>query len=697
MTLLPQHRELIEASGINEGIAAQRGYFSVSEPKELAGMFGPSQRLAPGLVIPVLDVLGERVFYQLRPDNPRVKNGRILKYESPAGAGMAIDVPPSTRPHLQNPKVTLWITEGVRKADALASVGLRAVALLGVWNWRGKGDGGGTAALPDWESIALNDQRKVVICFDSDAFQNPDIHKATERLGRWLEKRGAEVSFVYLPSGTDGGKVGVDDFLAAGNDRDALLARVVREWRALPSDAQSNGKPPEGPLLPTGQLLDAVAEVLDHYVRLPSRRAALAISLWTLHTWALDGAHATPYLVVQSPTKRSGKTRLQETLELLVRDPWMIAAASESAMFRKIAEQRPTLLLDEVDAIFSGKAENAESLRGLLNAGNRPRAVVARTVGEGSNLKSVDFPVYCAKVLAGIGTDRWPDTILDRSIRITLQRKKADESVARFRYRKAHAETEELRAALAVWAVEHTQTLHDAEPELPDELDDRAAEGWEALFAIADLAGVESGEQARKAAIGLAKDAPEDEDGGGVLLLKTLKAMFGDALALRTEAIIESLTDDDELPFGGYRKGLGIDSRGLAKLLKPFGIKPKTLRFGEVTAKGYNRSEFSEAWERYCTEPNARAQHADPPGDGSLSVTSVTTALQSQNPAILDPSQKPNVTDSKPAAIPHSRADVTGVTDKNAQPGPDGTIEPSMGTEEDAFVAEVLARYGGGS
>ena len=88
----------------------------------------------------------------------------------------------------------------------------------------------------------------------------------------------------------------------------------------------------------------------------------------------------------------------------------MIAAASESAMFRKIAEQRPTLMLDEVDAIFAGKAENAESLRGLLNAGNRPRAAVARVVGEGSNLKSVDFPVYCPKVLAGIGTDRWPDT-----------------------------------------------------------------------------------------------------------------------------------------------------------------------------------------------------------------------------------------------------------------------------------------------
>jgi len=685
-TLLPQHRELIEASAISEEVAKARGYFSVTEPKELNGMFGPSQRLAPGLVIPVLDAYGERVFFQLRPDNPRVKDGRILKYENPAGRTMVIDVPPATRRHLQNPKVTLWITEGIRKADSLASIGLRAVALNGAWNWRGKGEDGGTTALADWEAIALNDRRKVVICFDSDAFQNPGVHKATERLGRWLEKRGAEVSFVYLPPGEDGSKIGVDDFLAAGNGKEELLARVVREWRPLPSDPTSNGKPPEGPLLPTGQLLDAVAEVLDRYVRLPSRRAALAVALWVLHTWALDGAHATPYLVIQSPVKRSGKTRLQETLELLVRDPWMIAAASESAMFRKIAEQRPTLILDEVDAIFAGKAENAESLRGLLNAGNRPRAAVARVVGEGANLKTVDFPVYCAKVLAGIGTDRWPDTILDRSIRVTLKRKKGDESVARFRHRKAHAETEALRAALAVWAAEHTQALHDAEPELPDELDDRAAEGWEALFAIADLGGEKFGEQARLAAVGLAKEAPADEDGQGVLLLQVLKGMFADTATLHTEKIIKDLNESEEQPFGGYRKGLGIDSRGLAKLLKPFEIRPKTIRFGEVTAKGYERRQFSDAWERYCATPAKAAQHHSGPDSSSLSVTTVTTAPQSQKPGISDPSQTPDVTDGESAQIPHSNADVTDVTAENARTGAKHVDEP--------IVAALSARLG---
>ena len=565
----------------------------------------------------------------------------------------------------------LIITEGVRKADAAASIGLRAIDLLGVWGFRGNNGEGGITVLDAWNAIALNSERPVYICFDSDAMTKAGVHSALKALTRFLEARGAMVRIIYLPNGDDGRKTGLDDFLAAGNGRDDLLALASDALRPLASDTQTADRPPEGPLLPTEQLLRDIVAVLDRYVRLPSRSAALAIALWSLHTWALDGAHATPYLVIQSPTKRSGKTRLQETLELIVRDPWMIAAASESAMFRKIAEKRPTLILDEVDAIFAGKAENAESLRGILNAGNRPRAVVSRVVGEGANLKSQDFPVYCAKVLAGIGTDRWPDTILDRSIRVTLQRKKADETVTRFRYRKAHAETESLRNALAVWAAEHTQALHDAEPDLPDELDDRSAEGWEALFAIADLAGL--GDEARKAAAKLAKDAPDDEDGHGVLLLKTLKGLFGDASGLHTETITKSLNESEELPFGGYRRGLGIDPRGLSKLLGPFGIKSERIRLGEVNARGYKAEKLSEAWERYCTEPKKDSTATDAPDTGFLSGAYGTTAPQSQIAAISDLEQSADVPDRKQAANPHSRANVPDVPGRNGKPGP-GTL-----------------------
>ncbi len=308
--LLPQHRQLIEDSGISEDVAVARGYFSVSEPKDLVGMFGPSQRLAPGLVIPVFNVYGETVYFQLRPDEPRVKDGRRLKYETPARAPMVIDVPPSTRPHLRNPKVTLWVTEGIRKADALASVGLRSVALLGVWNWRGRGDDGGSAALADWEAIALNDKRKVVICFDSDAFENPGVHAATERLGRMLEHRGAEVAFVYLPAAEDGSKVGVDDYLAAGASKEDLLGLVVREWRPLPSQRRT-GAPAREPAEP--RTLAEVLAAFHKWMYLPDEGAVLA-AVGAVAANMLDGDPV--WLLIVGPPSGGKSEIVQSTAEI---------------------------------------------------------------------------------------------------------------------------------------------------------------------------------------------------------------------------------------------------------------------------------------------------------------------------------------------------------------------------------------------
>ena len=144
--LLPQHRELIRASAISEEVALGRGYASVTEKRELNGLFGPVQQRVPGLLIPLHDVYGERRSYQLRPDDPRIgKDGKAVKYETPRGLKMMLDCPPSTLQHIRNPRTRIFVCEGVRKADSLASVGLRAIALLGVDCWRGTNE---TAARP---------------------------------------------------------------------------------------------------------------------------------------------------------------------------------------------------------------------------------------------------------------------------------------------------------------------------------------------------------------------------------------------------------------------------------------------------------------------------------------------------------------------------------------------------------------------
>jgi hypothetical protein len=256
------------------------------------------------------------------------------------------------------------------------------------------------------------------------------------------------------------------------------------------AEAASNGvKPNQAVVAPdTADVLDEIIALISKYVVLPSEAATLAVALWVAHTWALDGAHATPYILVTSPEKRSGKSRLLEVLELLVRAPWRVASASEAAMFRKISEHKPTLLLDEIDAIFGSATERTEPLRAVLNAGNRPGASVARCVGEGAKQSVVDFSVYCPKALAGIDTGRVPDTITDRSIRLAMKRKTTAEQAAGFRHRYADAEAQPIREALEAWGAAHAEELLAAEPKLPSDLGDRAAEAWEPLIAIAELA-----------------------------------------------------------------------------------------------------------------------------------------------------------------------------------------------------------------
>lgn len=223
-----QHRVLLAKSGVSPQVAKERGYFTAYEKVRLERCgFGRSQRSVPALVIPLWSVTGEPAGYQARPDAPRTgSNGRDVKYETPSKQPMVLDVHPSVRPMLGNPKVPLIVTEGVRKGDVAVSRDLCAVALLGVWNWRGTNEKGGTTALPDWENIALNDDRVVLIAFDSDVMLKEPVRQALERLGAFLASRKAKVRYVYLPAGPNGQKVGLDDWLADDEGRgfDELLA-----------------------------------------------------------------------------------------------------------------------------------------------------------------------------------------------------------------------------------------------------------------------------------------------------------------------------------------------------------------------------------------------------------------------------------------------------------------------------------------
>ena len=240
-SLALRHRSmLLEGSVISPEAVEERGYRTVEAKAELERLgFGRAQRKTPGLLIPLYGPGGGVVLHQFRPDEPRTKKGKPVKYETPAGSRMVLDVPPAARDDLGDPSVPLYVTEGVKKGDALVSAGLCAIAIIGVWNWRGTNAKGGKVALPEWENVALNG-RRVYIVFDSDVMEKREVHAALSRFKQFLESRGAKVAMIYLPSGRGGEKQGVDDYLASGHTVDEFRSLATTDLRKLPSNSDRN-------------------------------------------------------------------------------------------------------------------------------------------------------------------------------------------------------------------------------------------------------------------------------------------------------------------------------------------------------------------------------------------------------------------------------------------------------------------------
>jgi hypothetical protein len=132
--------------------------------------------------------------------------------------------------------IPLWLTEGQKKADSLASHDAAVVDLLGVWNFKGKNPFGGVTVLADLDYIAFNAGREVRIVYDSDVMVNPRVRSALERLTELLRRRGSVVRAVYLPHVHDA-KTGVDDFLTDHTlqDLEALIEAPRTQIKPTPA------------------------------------------------------------------------------------------------------------------------------------------------------------------------------------------------------------------------------------------------------------------------------------------------------------------------------------------------------------------------------------------------------------------------------------------------------------------------------
>ncbi|WP_337819436.1 DUF3631 domain-containing protein [Pseudonocardia sp. Ae707_Ps2] len=344
-------------------------------------------------------------------------------------------------------------------------------------------------------------------------------------------------------------------------------------------------------------ILDDLETALRCYVSLPSEAAGVAVVLWIAATHAQPAwAHA-PRLVIRAPEKRCGKSRLLDVVEGACHDPFITVNATAAAVYRSITQDPPTMLVDEADTIFGPKADNHEDLRGLLNAGHQRNRPAKRYDPHKNRVETIS--TFAMAALAGIG--RMPDTIEDRAVIVQMRRRTTGEQVAPYRHRRDRPRLQKLSERLHGWLRDDLPALEAAEPVMP--VEDRTADTWEPLIAIADHAGSDWPHRARAALLTL-QDQRDEEPSDRIRLLTDCHTAFVTEQALPTAQLLRHLRADPEAPWAEYGpRGEGLSAKKLGELLKEYGIQSVQMRVpGLGKTRGYQRAAFADAWHRYTPE-----------------------------------------------------------------------------------------------
>jgi hypothetical protein len=429
---------------------------------------------------------------------------------------------------------------------------------------------------------------------------------------------------------------------------------------------------PTPPAVDGARLLAQLRQAFTRYVVLPSPQAADAATLWTAATHAQPAWEHAPRLAVVSPLKRCGKSRLLDVVAETCHAPLITINATIAAVVRSIGHDPPTLLVDEADTLWGTRkqADANEDLRGLLNAGHQRNRPMLRWDVTSRTAEQLD--TFAMALLAAIG--ELPDTIMDRAVVVRMRRRAPGERVDPYRTRRDAPPLNDLRNRLAIWARAHLRELQQAAPAMP--LEDRAADTWEPLIAIADLAGGDWPGRARDAAaIMTAAEVQQEEDtSAGVRLLADLRQVFqaADAEALYTSTILEALHQLEDAPWADWY-GHPLTTRDFARLLRPYQVESKNIREHGTGAprKGYARAGLQDAWARYVAlHPIHELQELEPAGQSGNG-----HVADQQRPSATSATGSGDVADVADERTPSATAltcDVAHVADVAAPPATNG-------------------------
>ena len=422
-----------------------------------------------------------------------------------------------------------------------------------------------------------------------------------------------------------------------------MIAAEPLEYAATPADAflvevfedlTLGGEPSMDVVPGLADLLDDLVGLYKRYVAFMEPSHPDALALWTMYSHAFGKNQpysVVPYVLITSAEPMSGKSTVLELAAKLVRNPMNAQDVTPAFVGRTCGEK--TLLLDEIDGVYSGHDREEESragqLRTILNAGFNRTGKYQRLVpgGRGKDFAPQEWSIFGPKMLAGIGRNV-PDTVQTRSIRIRMARKTNDSPTERPRDRYIARDAAPLAERMEAMA-ETVGTLHYVD-DLPDAMSHRDQDLWEPLFALAARAGGTWPDRTRAAAIELARSEPVLSL--GMQLLADIRTIFesqdypihiasADLIGRPVDSRYFSFTATglcalETSPWATLTRGQPITPHRMAKLLSEYDIAPGRTHVGRDSygPQGYFRASFESAWRRYLpgtVEQVAEAGSAD--------------------------------------------------------------------------------------
>ncbi|HHY45739.1 MAG TPA: DUF3631 domain-containing protein [Firmicutes bacterium] len=232
-------------------------------------------------------------------------------------------------------------------------------------------------------------------------------------------------------------------------------------------------------------LFEEIRDFIRRYMWYPDERTYSLLAVWIMQTYVFMVFDQLPYLALVG-TKRAGKTRLFELLEMLCFNAKLASSVTDAYLFRSVEVDRVTLLVDEADQLKAPSKDGLNEKLEILRSGYRRSGSVGRI--EGDDRARVDFSTYSMKAIANVSG--LEDALEDRTISLPVERKPKEVHVAKLVHRKVQRQTQVMRNKLYCFGLQYAGRLAELYETVEVEgVDDREAEIWSGPMCIARLLG----------------------------------------------------------------------------------------------------------------------------------------------------------------------------------------------------------------